>query len=106
MISPALISSQRCSHLEPSSSPAPNMKESGRKEQLVVPAGPCLGLVLGLCHQGEVPHSLPAFIQPFHLNELLHLLFQHERKREKESNGPGAFCALRGCLSSFGFKEK
>lgn len=102
MIFPALISSQRCSHLKPSS------KIEGIWEKISA-CGPSRA-ELGPCHQGEVPLSLAAFIQLFHLNELLHLLFQHERnrgeKKKKKSNGPGAFCALRGCLSSFGLQEK
>lgn len=76
MIFPALISSQRCSHLKPSS------KIEGIWEKISA-CGPSRA-ELGPCHQGEVPLSLAAFIQLFHLNELLHLLFQHERNRGKK----------------------
>lgn len=64
MIFPALISSQRCSHLEPSSSPAPKYEGIWEKRAA---CGPSLGLVLGLCHQGEVPHSVGCIHSAFSL---------------------------------------
>lgn len=33
--------------------------------------------------------SLAAFIQPFHLNELLHLLFQHKKKKAGRKSQTG-----------------